>query len=113
MHELSVVENIVRTSEAYAKEQGAGEVKLLVIRIGSETGVHAKYVRMYYADVVKGTLLENAELKIEKIPAEAFCRSCGEVYDPAATHHLCPVCGSGRYDLLHGNELTIKEIGYV
>ena len=60
----------------------------------------------------KGTALEGSELKKEAVAAEAFCRACGEVFDPSNETHCCPACGAEDYELLHGRELTIKDMGF-
>ena len=113
MHELSIVESMVSTAGSFAKEHGIERVSYITVQVGALTGVIPRYLTMYYADVSKGTALEGSELKIEEIGAEAFCRSCGEVFDPTNKTHCCPACGAEDYELLHGKELTIKDMGFV
>ncbi len=113
MHELSVVENIVRTCDAYARSNNAEQVKFITVQIGLAGSVIPKYVRMYYDDVCEGTLLEGSELKIEEIEAEAFCRNCGNIFNPMKTRETCLKCNCSDYELIHGEELTIKEIGFI
>ena len=48
----------------------------------------------------------------EEIDPEAFCRCCGEVFNPEEEQRVCPGCGMGDYELLHGKELTVKELGF-
>lgn len=113
MHELSIVENIVSVADSFAKEHGIARAGRLTVQVGVLTGVIPRYLTMYYSDVASGTALEGSELEIEEIPAEAFCKSCGEIFDPQATEEKCPECSSEHYDILHGNELTIKEMAYI
>ncbi|MGI6767344.1 MAG: hydrogenase maturation nickel metallochaperone HypA [Lentihominibacter sp.] len=119
MHELGVVVKFVETADAFAMEKGISQVKMVKLAIGAHTGVLPKYVRMYYRDVSEGTSLEGSELIIEEVPVEAFCNYCGCIYRPEqqGDHHhdsemICPECGSEDFDLLSGEELTIKEIGF-
>lgn len=116
MHELSIVQNIVETADAFAKERNIENVRFLTVTIGESTGVLPRYVRMYYKEVCEGTSLEGSEIRIEEIHTECFCKNCGEVFMPVQkNHHMniyCPACGSDDYEILHGNELTIKEIGF-
>ena len=67
---------------------------------------------MYYDEVCAGTRLENSELKVEEIEAEAFCKNCGEVFLPFRTRQVCPHCNMESYELISGEELRIKEIGF-
>lgn len=113
MHEFTIVENMVRTAERFAQDNGIVRVASLTVQIGALTGVIAEYVNMYYADLIKGTVLDGSELTIEKIPAEAFCKSCGEVFDPTKTESHCPACGREKLEILHGEELTVKDMGFM
>ena len=113
MHELSIVESMVGTADRFAREHSIDKVSYITVQIGALTGVIPHYLTMYYADVCQGTALEGSELKIEEIPAEAFCRGCGEVFDPTNETHCCPVCGAEDYELLHGRELTVKDMGFL
>ena len=113
MHELSIVENIVETTLAFTKEHQIDKVSFLPVQVGALTGVEPPYLQMYYGDLTKGTALENSELKVEEIAPEAFCRCCGEVFDPEKERRMCPGCGMGDYEILHGEELTVKELGFL
>ena len=113
MHELSIVESMVGTASGFAAEHDIKKVSYITVQIGALTGVIPHYLTMYYADVTQGTPLEGSELKIEEVAAEAFCRACGEVFDPTNETHCCPACGAEDYELLHGKELTIKDMGFM
>lgn len=118
MHELAVVQNIVDTTTAFLGEKGIEKVEFLTLVIGDHTGVIPRYVRMYYKDVCEGTPLADSELRIETVHTEYFCRDCGHVFFPAAALHQslmdvsCPECGSPDLEIISGNELMIKEVGY-
>ena len=112
MHELSIVQNIVETTEQFAKENNIPHVDKLTLQVGNATGVIPKYLHMYYSEVCAGTLLDGSELEVEEIEAEAFCKNCGEVFYPFRTRQVCPACNMETYDLIHGEELMIKEIGF-
>lgn len=113
MHEFSIVENMVRTADSFAMEHDIEHVSCLTVKIGALTGVITEYVNMYYGDLTLGTALEGSELKVEEIAAEAFCKSCGEVFDPTKSEQKCPACHKSNYEILHGEELTMKDIGYL
>ena len=112
MHELSIVENIVKTTLQFTAERKIEKVSFLTLQVGALTGVEPPYLQMYYGDLCAGTALEGSELKIEEIAPEAFCRVCGEVFNPDEHERICPGCGMSDYEILHGEELTIKELGF-
>lgn len=118
MHELSVVQSIVQTSIDFLKEQNIDNAKFVTLIVGEHTGVIPQYLRMYYDDVCKDTILEGTELRIEEKPTEYFCRECGNVFKTSLASHQhlmkvnCPHCHSEDLEVISGNELMIKEIGY-
>jgi len=110
MHEITIVKNIVDSTESFARENGISHIDVLVLQIGDLTGIIPKYVRMYYPEVTEGTVLDNSEVEIEQIPAEFFCRNCGCTFTPEGPDEHCPDCGELDHEVLHGQEITIKEI---
>ncbi len=112
MHELSVVENIVQTAEDFVQKNKIGNIKKVVVQVGTMTGVLPKYLKMYYPDVVENTLLAGSELEVEEISAECFCRNCGTTFEPTEKSEKCPECEEEDYEIIRGSELMIKEIGY-
>ena len=112
MHELSIVENIVNTTLLFAKDRDIDKISFLTVQVGALTGVEPPFLQMYYGDLTKGTALDGSELRVEEIAPEAFCRCCGEVFNPEEEKRICPGCGMGDYEILHGEELTIKELGF-
>lgn len=118
MHELSVVQSIVQTSIDFLKEQNIDNAKFVTLIVGKHTGIIPEYLEMYYDDVCKDTILEGSELRIEERPTEYFCKDCGNVFKTvfASHQHLmktnCPKCQSEDLEVISGNELLIKEIGY-
>ena len=112
MHELSIVENIVNTTLQFTGQHQIEKVGFLTVQVGKLTGVEPPYLQMYYGDLTKGSALEGSELRIEEVDPEAFCRCCGEVFNPEEAERICPGCGMSDYEILHGKELTIKELGF-
>lgn len=118
MHELSIVQNIVQTSCEFLEENKIEHAKFVTLIVGQNTGVIAQYLRMYYDEVCVGTCLEGTELRVEEKPTEYFCRDCGNVFKTSLASHAhlmqvsCPSCNSKDLEVISGNELMIKEIGY-
>lgn len=114
MHELSIVQSLVGMAEESAKSVNAQKVGFIVFQIGGMTGVEPRYITEYYPDVCAGTLLEGSEIRIETVTPLVFCRECGNSYElPDDKHLSCPKCGAENYEVLEGNKLLLKEIGFV
>ena len=112
MHELSVMQYVSRMTSSIAQEQHIPQVKLIVLQVGKMTGVEAKYAFQYWPEVIRGTALEGCELKIEEEDALVFCRECGTTFDPEPTNNRCPDCGERNFEIISGNHVLIKELGY-
>ena len=112
MHELSIVQNVVRSAQQFAEDNEIKHVEKLVMEVGAFTGVIPQYLHMYYEEVCMGTRLEGSTLEVEEREAECFCRNCGNVYNPASVNDPCPKCHDQDAEILHGEELLIKTVSY-
>lgn len=108
MHELSTVIRLVNLAEKEAAAAGAAGVKSMTVRIGEMTGILPEYVRKYFPEAVKGTMLEKAELILEEEPVQTKCGDCGRVYRPSREKgYACPDCGSIRGKVVAGRETRL------
>ena len=110
MHELSVVLEIVKIVEKYAETNDVGRIEKLVLQIGEMSSVIPNYVVAVYPEAVKGTVLNDAALEIETLPANAKCKDCEQVFNTLENKAICPTCGGKELELLSGREFNIKEI---
>jgi hydrogenase nickel incorporation protein HypA/HybF len=138
MHELSLLNEIVKTVERYARENpdaGIGadisesaarepdaatgtksaesqnsSITSLTLQVGELGSAVPEYLASAWSEAVSGTLLAGAELSIERVPAIARCRDCGAEFGFRETRGICPDCGGKNVTLLSGREFFIKEI---
>ena len=109
MHELGLVEHIVRTLEDLAVEQQLTEVRLVTLEIGEVSSVLPDYLMdcwNYFH--VKSKLLKNAKLHIERPEAISICEDCGRTYATLEYKKQCPYCKGYFTHLVSGNEFNIK-----
>jgi Zn finger protein HypA/HybF involved in hydrogenase expression len=68
MHELSIAVSIVELVEEELKEgeHRGSPVQEILVEIGSDSGVVVEALEFVWPEVVKGSLLEGAELKIKR-----------------------------------------------
>ncbi len=111
MHELSVVFSVIKTVEETASAHNVRKVNAVTIRLGEVSTVIPHYLTDCWNWAVRRTqVLQNAELRIETIPAVTYCRGCGDKYPTVTYGRICPHCGSPDTFLLQGNEFLIHEI---
>ena len=111
MHELGVVLEVVNTVEQFVEENGVtSRIEKLVLQIGELSSIIPKYVEAVYPAAVDQTILENTNLEIEIMPANALCKECNKVFNAVQNKAICPECGGKELELLSGREFFIKEI---
>ncbi len=110
LHELGVVIEVVKTVESFAEKNCVKKINAITLQIGEISSMIPKYIEDCYPAAVEGTILRNAQLKIETLPANGLCRICSRVYNLVENKSLCPGCGGRDFEILSGKEFIIKEI---
>jgi hydrogenase nickel incorporation protein HypA/HybF len=114
MHELGVVFHCIKEINEIAAENKVKHINRVTVQIGEVSTV----IPYYFEDcwnwaVKKETVLKDAKLVVEIIPAVTHCEHCNQNYPTVQHGKTCPHCGSGDTYLLTGNEILIKEIEVV
>jgi len=110
MHEVSLVVSLIDQIEDLSKKENFTKVQSLRLSIGAFSGVNAEAIEFCFSEVVKGSLLEGAELTIEKIPLKIHCQKClknsilEEIWDLS-----CPHCLASDVVILTGKEFRIVD----
>ena len=65
MHEKAVMDRLVRAVEESAREEGAGRVTRVRVRLGALSHFTPAHFREHFADASRGTLAEGAEVEAE------------------------------------------------
>ncbi len=110
MHEFSIAQNIVDIAEESAKKENCKNITAIYLDVGELSGVVFEALETAMNSAIKGSMMENAEVTINRIPGEAKCLDCK--YKFALQDHFdpCPKCGAFRHDILAGSELKVKSI---
>lgn len=110
MHEMSLAEGIVQVLETEGAKQGFTQVKTVWLEIGALAGVEVSALEFAFEVVQRGTLVENAQLKIINLPAHAWCMPCAQGVEIRQRFEACPLCGSYQLQVSAGDEMRIKEL---
>jgi hydrogenase nickel incorporation protein HypA/HybF len=86
------------------------QVKQVVLDIGVLSGVEISALEFAFEVVMRGSLAENARLKINHIKAEAWCMPCAEMVTINQRYDPCSKCGSFQLQVSSGDEMRIKEL---
>lgn len=110
MHEINIVRQVMRTVEAFAKENDIHEISEIVLDIGELSLIIPEYIDDIYPVVAQGTMFENTKLIMNNIPGLAQCKECEEVFNVIEYNGYCPNCGSFEKTVLTGQDFNIREI---
>lgn len=110
MHELSIVMNIVDIAEDETAKAEASSVTSITLEIGTLSGIVMEALEFAWQSAIKGTVLENAELKVHTIEGVAKCRTCGEEFSAKTLYQECPQCKGYFTDIIKGKEMRVMEL---
>ncbi|MCK4778492.1 MAG: hydrogenase maturation nickel metallochaperone HypA [Actinomycetia bacterium] len=110
MHEMAITESIFSIVMDYAKEKKATKVKKINLRIGKMTGIVEDCIMFYFETISKGTIAENAEIKVNSIPVKGRCGSCNKEFNAKDMIPICPYCSSMACAIIGGKELEVESI---
>jgi hydrogenase nickel incorporation protein HypA/HybF len=110
MHELGIVNQIVKQLDAYMIEHDIRQIDTIVLQIGALSSVYPKYIEDVYPIAVEKTRLKDTKLEIDVTPGIGKCNECGFVYNLVENQNKCPRCTSGGFSIISGREFMIKQI---
>ena len=109
MHEMSLVERLFEILEETAAENRIGRITEVAVSLGAARQVIPETFRFAFEIRKRGTLAASAELLMETVPVQLFCRSCGAVGESDPAVYLCPRCGSLDTEIIAGEEFLLKS----
>ena len=116
MHEMSLVGDVIRVAERYAKENDAKRVVSVNLVIGEMRDVVDRLLDSCFAYLSRGTIVEGATLNVRKVPLRPRCVDCNTVFraEPRKPEQLvCPRCHGRNLSMYEGGEFFIANIEIV
>jgi len=113
MHELPIVQSILKTVLQSAKRENARRILSVGLAIGDLHDLIPEWVEKYFVYASRGTIAEGASLHIERIPVILRCSACKEHFSVSVYRDdlvKCPVCGGYDAAIVMGQELDIINI---
>ncbi len=109
MHELSLVQSVVRLLEESAREHRIRRIIRVRLVVGRLSAALPDSLRFCWRHLPRGELLADAELEIVEREAEAHCEGCGRSFALGEGAFRCPNCGSSQIRLTGGEELRVDS----
>lgn len=110
MHELSIVESIIKICEEEAEKYKVTKVKEIKIKVGELSEIMPDCIEYYFNIISSGTRIEGAKLIIQRVPVEVLCKKCGYIGSVKKKDYFCPSCSSYDLKIMKGNEFLIESL---
>lgn len=108
MHELALVEEMLKACQQAAASHRMGRVTTVHVTVG-ELAACVEALRFAW-EACRGRFapLQEARLEIREVPARWACQQCGGEYGEPLPR--CPGCGGGCPQLVGGLELRVDYL---
>lgn len=110
MHELGIVYEVIKVVDHFVKENEITRVEKIVLEIGQLSQAIPRFIEECYPAAVDQTPYEETKLEIIVLPATGKCKNCDTHYNIVEHRKVCPKCQMVNFDLISGEEFSIKEI---
>lgn len=110
MHEMSLAESIRRIVDEAREKNPFERVKTVVLALGELAAVEPESLRFCFDAVMKDGPAEGAELRIEQVPGQGWCRACASSMVLHALYEPCPACGAYGVEVTGGNRMQVLEL---
>ncbi len=110
MHELGITQNVLSIVLKEAAKVGASRITKVSLKVGEWSTVEPDCVQFYFDILARGTIAEDAEVFVERIPVAYTCENCGNEHIPPVSTFACPKCSSPKGKLIAGRELFVDSI---
>lgn len=110
MHEVSIIQNVIKIVTQKAIENKFTRVNKVSLKIGELSGVMPESLNFAFKSCIMDTMLEGSTLEIEKVSAVAKCIDCIQEFPINHFNKLCPICNRFSSTIISGYELYINTI---
>jgi hydrogenase nickel incorporation protein HypA/HybF len=107
VHELSIAGAVLDTA---LRHGGGRPVTTVSVRTGAMRQVVPRSLEFYFTIVSRGTLCEDARLRLTEVGTELRCRACETRWSPEIPAFRCPACGGAEVEIIAGQELEVDYI---
>jgi hydrogenase nickel incorporation protein HypA/HybF len=110
MHELGLMQSALDMAFVQTRRAGASRIHRLRLRVGAQSGVVVEALELAFRVATPGTLANDAELVVERVPVVCRCARCRLDFEPDDVVYCCPICGSVSDDVSQGTELELTSL---
>jgi hydrogenase nickel incorporation protein HypA/HybF len=110
MHEVGLMQETLRIALDHAKKVGAHRIHSITLRVGRLSGAELEPLRLAFEVVAGATMAEQASLRLQEVPVQAWCSGCTSTFQPSDYIFRCPKCGRLSSDVRQGREFELLAL---
>ncbi len=109
MHEFSIISALLDLVEDDVRKHNAKSVTKITVKIGALSGVVIELFDEAFHTCKRGSIAENADLKILRQEIEIQCL-CGYSGGIVKRKFICPECGGKDIRVTDGEEIILQRL---
>ena len=113
MHELPVMNGILKVVLKHATANRVSKVVAVQLRVGRLSDLKEKWMQHYFDYLTQGSVAEGARLEIEWGEVVMRCSTCAKEFQTepeASSFGICPHCEGEGGEILSGKEYYVKNM---
>lgn len=113
MHELPMTKSIFQIVLRHAQRSSVTRVVAVNLEIGALSDLQTEWVQRYFDHLSRGTIVEGARLKVNRVPAIFRCNSCQQTFEINSLLQQdlsCSKCHGRNVALVSGKEYRVKNM---
>lgn len=110
MHEMSIVEALMKQCEVIAKENNAKKVLNIYLKIGILSGVEIHFLKSTFDAFKKGTICQEAVLHTNLQKIVVLCKDCKKTSTLQKHEFICPNCDSIEIKVIDGEDMMLMKL---
>jgi hydrogenase nickel incorporation protein HypA/HybF len=113
MHELPITNSIFQIVLKHARANNVEKVISVNLEIGALSDLQDEWIQRYFDRLSRGTVVEGAKLKTNRVPAVFRCNCCQERFGVRSLLEedlSCRQCNSRDVTLISGREYRVQSM---
>jgi len=110
MHEGYLFMSLLRSIEEQTKSFQPCRITKVVLLVGEYSGIDFEYLKAVVETFKEGSILEDAEVHLQRDPLRIYCPSCGIETPNYEAKACCPLCKSFDVEIRGGLELILASL---
>jgi hydrogenase nickel incorporation protein HypA/HybF len=110
MHELSLAMETIDLVTREAKRNGVSLIHEILIEVGHLSGVESDAFEFAMELMVKGSILENATIRLIRTPGKGKCTACNLEFMMSQRLDCCPVCNFVPSEIIGGENFMVLSV---